>query len=550
MNFAEQLRRHLPEIGRKPPIKPLSLSVLLEQYLNDMNDGMDPARAWRHLATMLETNLRTALGEGIGDREISEYGVRVTVDNGRIVFHDLQGKEILSTQRAHNQIFYKNHPDVIAYFNKELDAWEKAWGEFVAPLTDLIGETNTREKTSQLEGMGWRKRDEQTPTGLKALFQDELGGVQNVELWEHPIKKVLVSPPHPLHHNGETSIARLVRFVYIPSINQFAFLECGLFTAYTSEQITQFFTLDGKGGKPRFENPEDILSYVVNLAENLNELPPNAVFNEIIKIIGYFRGVGVDGSIADSKIPRTLDTQIAYALEILKFEAELCKDPALRATAWQRLTIAEQLVLHSLLRATELDVKNHVANYIATYSNRLNALKPFRVMPDLRNATVSAHPDFANRVFSVFDCGQGTMLGGLQTFGSGSLLPTLGLDKFSMLQKLIERGEPGITSRHELERVCHLLGKNPDLYSKMGRCGLCGKLTFVWPFENGGCSVCPACEYLDDLGLSPSDFDLSPGWQGKNPPFGKLEQNNHPQIGLSVFVASMFSAKKPEELIA
>lgn len=556
MSFAEQLRRHLSEIGRNPPpIKALDLGVLLEHYLDDVENGMDPARAWRNLATMLEANLRTALGEGIGDREIGEYGVRVTIEDGRIVFHDPQGKEILSKQREHNLKVYKDYPEVITYFNQELDVWENVWRQFTDPLTKLIEKSDISEITDGIKRMGWQKRGGQKPNGapelsrvspgLISLFPN-LRDLQEVELWEHPIKKILVSPPHLLHHNGETSIARLIRFVYIPKINQFAFLECGLFTAYTTEEITQFFTLNGEE-KPRFTKPEEILSHVANLAEHYNALPPHAVFNEIIKTIGYFKRVKVDGKIAGPEISRTLDTQIAYVMKILEFEIVLCKDPALRATVQDRLKMVTSLVLHSLLRAKELDVGKHVAIYKETYLNHQNALHPHRAKRDLWSATVLTHPDFTNRVFSVFDCGQGTLLGGLKTLGSENLLTTLGLETVPLLRGLVKR-ELGITTRQELVRVCRALGKDPDLYSTIRKCGLCDKPTFVWPFETGGCNICPVCEYMDDYGLTPNDLDFSSSNQVNAVSDTIPKQEGHKKIGVSIFVTALFSHKKPVDL--
>jgi hypothetical protein len=62
-----------------------------------------------------------------------------------------------------------------------------------------------------------------------------------------------------------------------------------------------------------------------------------------------------------------------------------------------------------------------------------------------------------------------------------------------------------LNSRAQLESFCNkyysqgLLSGDASRYSSRGICRMCGKDTFIWSTENGGCNVCPLCEANDNL---------------------------------------------------
>ncbi len=516
--FAEQhhplfLRKISERLGR-PIIRGLDAYPLFIRYFNNLSQGIEKNEALRKFRNELEVNLRSYTQEGIGDRDIMEYGTKVVRDkNGTISFVDYRGVDTLGYQREQNRITYKDHPDVIAYFDKELGTWENLWRTAIYSLEDLIGEPNPDIILPRLHEAGFRhlRVNETIPelcevsVALTSLFP-ELANDKFIELYEHPQKYVLASPRHRLHHNGETSIARLVRFVYVPKLNTFAFLERGLFTAYTNDEITTFFTLDGKD-KPHFSSPEEILAHVAFLTQEFATQAPHAVFNHIINKLRSFPEIPVGNNVIREK-PRTFTTQIEYVEQILAFEEHaLIEHPELEKTLKQRLQHILEPIEHSLLRGNELNVKAQVENYIRIFSNLPTAQNPEAAREKFRLGVLASYPDFATRVGSILDCSTGSLLGGLRKAGGlGGLESVMGNNAFTALQHLEGKS---ISNRAEFESLARCLGKDPSKFLNWGvcqceHCASKGLENFLGP-----CGWCLACEVKDDLGIMGALPDLS-----------------------------------------
>lgn len=500
----------------RPVIKGLDAYPLFHSYFCDLAKGIEKEEAHRRFRLMLEANLRSYTQEGIGNQDIQEYGTEVTrarcvprlqEDSDRIVFRDYKDTDTLRDQREKNREVYKHDPQVIDLFDTELNTWEHLWNKVVLPLDALIGEPNSEIIIRALHTHGFVYRDVSNSTSelcevsyaIKALFP-ELGNDQTIEIYEHPEKYVLVSPRNRLHHNGETSIARLTRFVYIPKLNKFAFLERGLFTAYENKDIATFFTLDGKD-KPTFKRDEDMLSHIAVLASEFTNLPPHAVFNHIITAIGYFPEIPVGDNVVREK-PRSFHTQIAYVEQVLAFEEQLVtENPELLASLKQRLEWVLEPVEHSLLRANTLDVHAQVANYIRVFSNPDAARHPNGAKKSFRLGVLKSYPDFSIRVGSVLDCSTGALLGGVKQAGSlGGLESMIGADATKALYAL---EGTSVRNRAQFEAYAKALGKDPSLFTRWGTCVYPGCPATKKGLQNylGDCNCCMACEKKDDLGL-------------------------------------------------
>lgn len=506
---------------RGPKIPGLDAHALFAPYFADLDRGINRTDAHRRFRIMLESNLRSYVQEGIGDKDIQEYGIEVTRANlvpnlqdesSRIVFRDYKDTDSLRDQRRNNREKYKDYPDVIDYFDLEIEAWDKLWHSILLPLEELIGEANTHLIISKLELAGFRHLDVSAfpelctvSPGLKALFP-ELGDVDSIEIFEHPDKYVLTSPRHPLHHKGQTSIARLVRFVYLPKINKFAFLERGLFTAYDNDEIALFHTLDGNSSKPKFKTPEEMLQHASLLASEFTTLPPHAVFNHIIELLGHFPEIPVGDNVIKGKA-RSFHTQIEYLERILEFEENLMTtQPELANSLQERLKWVLEPVEHSLLRANNLDVDSQVANYVRTFSDTQLALDPKQAESSFRLGVLASYPDFATRVGSILDCSTGTMLGGLRSMPSvGGLESIIGSNAFSALKSLEGRS---ITNRAEFESYARALGKDPAKFPTLGKCK-CPDCSSRGLNYLGPCGWCLGCEVKDDLGLGGNNSVLN-----------------------------------------
>ncbi len=525
---------------KRPTIKGLDAYPLFTSYFQDQANGLSKEEAHRRFRIMLEANLRSYTQEGIGDRDIQEYGTEVTrarlvpklqESSDRIVFRDYKDTDSLNDQRLKNREVYRDHPDVISYFDLELEVWDRLWHSVVLPIEELIGQSNQQTILSRLNKAGFRHLYdfESNPElcavsfGIKALFP-ELENDDSIEIYEHPSKYILTSPRHPLHHKGETTVVRLVRFVYIPKINKFAFLERGLFTAYTNDEVASFYTLDGQP-KPKFNRVEEMLAHIATISQEFNALPPHAVFNHIINILGDFPEVPVGKNVVREKV-RTFSTQIEYIERVLAFEEQmLTMHPSLASTLEKRLQWIMEPVEHSLLRANTLDVELQVANYTRIFSDLSIAQNPQSAKRQFRLGVLSSYPEFAIRVGSILDCSTGTLLGGVrQLNGFGGLESMVGTSAFSALKSLEGKS---ILNRAEFESYARSLGKDPDKFTTVGKCKCKSCASKGLDNYLGPCGWCLGCEVKDDLGLSgPLNFDEMESVE-KNDNSDVLPENRH-----------------------
>ncbi len=534
---------------QRTEIKQLDAYSLFVHYRANLAAGMSPEDARKDFRRLLEANLRTYTQEGIGDAAINEYGTEVLRGANAYPFrfrNALADDSILYTHLKNTEV-YQGNPVLLRHFELELSAWAKLYMEVVAPFEDLIGRTDNPQLTKDLEQRGFRHLVpgnvaqglcDVSPL-LVSLFP-ELEGIKQIEMYEAPDKYVMASPRFWGHHNGETTIARLTRFVYIPSLGKFAFLERGLFTAYTNDQILEFFTLDGHE-KPDLHSTEEILAHVAVLADVYREMAPVTVFQSIIDKIGKSPEIEVDKNIIRDG-ERDFSTQVAYMDALLTFEEELCKThPELLVTQSQRLERPMLLVMHSLLRNKPLDVEHVTDDYRKIYEQMEFALNPSTARRIFNTLTLASHPDFSVRILSVIDCGTGTLLGaslhslpeGLQGidmhFGAGAA------------EMLAHFESQGIATKAELHAFCSTFDLDESTFTHWGVCKnkdcQCHSNQFLGP-----CDWCPICEAKDNLkkmGWNPNAEDENDSEQDSRR--DQVDALPHKPVGLDLFVASIMN---------
>ena len=540
-DLSKGLSRRIPEMSqflKRTTIKDLDLGVLFDGYFSDLTEGVDREEAKRRFTSLLEMNLRTYTQEGVGDKDIAEYGTRVVREEGVIKFPNTCYEDALNDQRRESYQIYHDQA-ILRHFDIELNTWDKLWRETIAPFEDLIGEENQRYIIQRLRDLGFVEKSCELNHSLHALFP-ALAAETTVPIYELPDKFIMVSPRFFAHHRGQTSIARLTRFVYIPLLNEFAFLERGLFTAYKNEQITEFFTLDGNP-KPKFHSSEEILSHVAVLASEFNNLPPHAVFNLIIEKLGVFPKIPLHKNVVLDK-ERSFVSQLEYVDRILEFETELCtQHPDLITSRSRRLDQSTKVIMHSLLRANELEVEKHVNNYLQIFGDIGYAQNPKNATKLFNQLTLVSYPDFATRVVSLIDCGTGTALGGIKmgenTFSSivGSLYGEKGM---VLLNKYAKKGGDRPKNLDEVREICQVFHKDPNKYTTWRECGMCKQTTYVWGKENKGCDVCPMCEVWDDIDhYQAPDTDQGVSW-AKTPDGDPVRVQLTASMGISDFLSS------------
>lgn len=539
---------------KRTVVKPIDAHSLFVHYRANLAAGMSKEDARKDFLRLLEANLRTFTQEGIGAAQLNEYGIEVRKDTtetktgtteSKLQFRNAFAQDAIASIRTENAKKYGKNQILLHHFELELTAWEKLYMDVVAPLEHLIGRNDTPELIPDLHELGFRHLVpgnaapglcDVSPL-LVSLFP-ELDGVKQVEMYEAPEKYIMASPRFWGHHKGETTIARLTRFVYIPSIGKFAFLERGLFTSYTNEQILEFFTLDGKP-KPDLHSAQEILAHVAVLAEVYREMAPLAVFQSIIDKIGVSPEVKVDEKIERTS-ERDFRPQLEYIEAILAFEEELCLEhPELLLAQERRLDSAMRLVMHSLLRNVPLNVRRVANDYEQIYSDLRHAQNPKAATRLFNTLTLASHPDIATRFLSIFDCGTGMVLG----VNAQSLMDGLnGIDMYfgaGAGEMLTHFETHGITTQSELDAFCKTFHLDASTFSNRGVCKNPGCKCISTQFL-GPCGWCPVCEAKDNLkqiGWNPNAKNES------NVPTRESneEDNSLPRqpVGLDLFVAAI-----------
>ncbi len=550
--------RFLKEKWHREVINQFDPISVFEKFEHDISIyGLAEARQRRK--DLLESNLKTYVQEATGMRTVFPYATRVTLAklisglgvSDRLVFQNAQYRDVELEQAK--RLEREPSPQLRTHYQKEHELWLSVWHQLVDDIASLVGQTDSGKITTALLEQGAKTTHLNLPdaTAPKSINfnMDPLGGLRSlfpalrlaetIEIIELPKKLIFASPSFAFYHDGETTLGRHVRLVYLPQINEFVILAEGLYTGYRDEDIAKLHLL---GEQPKIPaSKEELFWYVQALATEYGNLPPQAVFEHLINLIGHFDAPSVgEGVVTTDLLQRDLSTQVEYLESIFEYEHhQLLKDPKRSKRLAVLLKQPTQQVMHSALRGQILNVKELLLAYQESFHTLSSDLRPSDQAFAKRALVIN--PDFATRVVSLVDCGTGTILG-TPRLGSQSLETVLGRQNFNQLLSL-DLSQKGITNQQDLLEFCRTFGlDNPARFSQIGTCAMCGKQTLIWPREMGGCNVCPVCEVKDNLGihgdLNSLDQDNS-GWENFDP--GTTNSLRQTRVSVSQWCSALFN---------
>lgn len=525
--------RKFKEFFRPQVIEQFSAYKIYEKFEQDLK-SVDLEEARRRRLALLETNLKTYVQEATGDQTIFPYATRVIRISGRIVLQNLQYQDVEQQQRENLE--KEPNKELRRHYQKEHILWNLVWNQLIDEIIEQVGNPNRRSTEQALLAKGAKRKTLNLPTtqeagsfkfnmdsfsGLKRLFPS-LAMEESIEILELPKKIIFTSPSYEFYHDGQTTLGRHVRLVYVPLIHEFVLLAEGLFTGYEDVDIAKLHLFGQEKKLP--QTKEELFWNIQVLAEDYAEVAPHALFEELIKLIGRFDPPPVgEGVVMTQLLQRDLSTQIEYLERIFEIESDLCqKDPLRRSQLPLMMREATGFVMQTALRDKAIDVELHINNYLKSFSHLPRNMHEVR--ETFIRQTIGFHPDFATRVVSLVDCGTGTVL------GAPNMLNQL---------RAFELAGVNLSTTQEVLNFCRQFNlDNPARFSELGQCAMCGeKNVYIWPREEGGCNVCPVCEAKDNLRMKDSftEYDSNPNSSVKN--LNKVTDFGAP-IGVSQLINS------------
>lgn len=322
---------------------------------------------------------------------------------------------------------------------------------------------------------------------------------------------ITISPPSIWHAEGKTSFCWASRLAYLPELGQWIISQDGLFSGYNQQELfwgTQSFeSLVASNLEANLAGTEFwFLNQLFSLPKSqTNEFLTNReILKNFAQTIGFFRpvppreGTSISQKITPQKAPPSFldlaeappsaDTIATLITDVIIWETKngRTQTPRYQANRLQHIdTIAAQMAAKLLLQET-LDSSRFFEEYVKV-AQKTQARSGFDLAETLNQAIAQAYPGISRAVNLMgLDCWSVQALkqsaqASSQVFSNPELLQYFANSKV-------------ISSESELKQICKALKKDPNRFKTFGTCQLCHKQTFV-----GECSICPICEYKDDL---------------------------------------------------
>ncbi|HSW90006.1 MAG TPA: hypothetical protein VLH19_04000 [Patescibacteria group bacterium] len=366
-----------------------------------------------------------------------------------------------------------------------------------------------------------------TPQDLQELVARK----KKIKVLVGPAQLISISPPHWSHVKEKTGFVWLSECVLIPETQEMFIRQNGKFGKAKEKDLLPYLAY-GQTEAQQFSSEEELMSYV-NVLMEVGYRQPKVLLDFLVDKLGGLKPLGkIDKNIKAGDFDVTPYFDAISELFAYEFDDPV---PHGQFLVSERLRQISDLIRHQIARnepkALPAIVRGH---------KELSTANIDLYTKQIQKMAIGIDPGFRVSIdFSLLDCVAGTPLSFMNANSLAGLQANFGVEGVSLLRSLDSRS---IANRSELEQFCKMFGKDAHLYSKRGTCAMCGKDTYIWPSEEGGCNVCPVCEVKDDLGLR-GDF---PTFQDKQDDFDGGETTGHTQgrsrsMGVGSFVASFAS---------
>ncbi len=311
-----------------------------------------------------------------------------------------------------------------------------------------------------------------------------------------PTQCVTASPSHWSHHLGETIFVWASECVVNPLTKEIFIRQNGKFGLGEDKNVLPYLEY-GQEKKQIFSSEEELMQFMNCLLETQYQ-QPKVLLDFLVQQFGGIRKAGkIDKNIKGGNFNSKPYFEAVYTLFQFEFDR---MNKGQNIGVQDRLGNFSEMMKHQIARNQSKALPGLVEKYTdAVLSQPSISGATFEKL--MGSTALQLDSGFKISIdMSLLDCVAGTPFSLTQQGMSlESLSATFGADNINLLKTLDSRST-GISSKEELERFCKAFGKDASLFSKHGTCVMCGKETYIWPSENGGCNVCPVCEVKDDLG--------------------------------------------------
>ncbi|MEP7167713.1 MAG: hypothetical protein ABI758_07115 [Candidatus Woesebacteria bacterium] len=368
----------------------------------------------------------------------------------------------------------------------------------------------SRKLTTELLSRGFHEEEINVSPSMVANLESLRSQIHSIKdldqlLTKKPKLKVLVgptqcltgSPSHWSHHLGETIFVWASECVVNPQTKEIFIRQNGKFGLGEDKNLLPYLTY-GQTEKQVFSSEAELMEFM-NILMGENYRQPKVLLDFLVDQFGGIQKAGkIDKNIKSGNLNSKPYFEAVHTL--FQFELD-------RMSSGQNIGIQDRLgnfsdiMKHQIARNEPKALSGLVEKYKdAVLTQPTISRTSFEKL--MGSTALQLDSGFGIRIdMSLLDCVAGTPMSLMNPDSLASMQMNLGTEKVGLLQSL-EARKTGISSKEELVNFCEAFGKDPSLYSVQGTCAMCGKHTFIWPREKGGCNVCPVCEVKDDLGLT------------------------------------------------
>lgn len=448
-----------------------------------------------------------------GRRHTQEIATSASIENGEVVFQNKRYPRGTNLKTMYEASLLKVTDEKIARYKRENDQIFALYSHvepWIKKVHALLLQGNSTESLLDL-GFTWHEIPI-TPSLLAtvpSLFgslssMNDLYEVMNsgktIRVLMAPEHLLTLSPQHWLHKKGKSTFWWDTRLIVLPDTKETAIIQNGIFS-----QTPLIGSLDFLGfeqvKKKKFKSEQELMQFI-NVVTTHSTIHPSVLLNMIVQEVDLFQDAEkIDPNVKEGVLD--VKPYMEGIEKLLRFEFErISEDSEFEQGIEDRLLIATDLIKHKVARLDPVKMLEIIDTYKENFGEKRRAISPLRQIQPFYQDALKLDPGLSIKIdFSLIDCTVGSAFNGINSLSSLSpekmslaIDARFGVGAGEFLQK---SAREGITTTSQLATFCDRFHLDRSRFHP-GKCVVHGcPSTFV-----GECSVCPACEMLDNFGIS------------------------------------------------
>lgn len=554
--FFPTLKESLSFWRKHPPVRELDLHSVYQDVLQLTNRyGRENALFAGLLRFSLD--LWALQQEMEGRRHTQELATYVTIEDDAVVFQNKRYPKGTNLQKMYEDSLelitdekvarYKRENDQVFALYTHLDPW-------IQKITKIFEQDTFTDELITL-GFTWHEVP-LTPsllatipslfsslTSMDDLYSIIRGG-KMIKVLMAPEHLLTVSPQHWLHKKGKSTFWWNTRLIVLPDSKETAIIQNGIFNQTPLIGSIDILAFE-QTKKHRFRSEQELMQFI-NVVTTHTDIHPTVLLDMLVESNELYADAGkIDPNVKEG----TLDVEpyIRAVEELLKFELQRCEEnPEYQKGLDTRLLMITDLIQHKLARLNATGILDIANEYKQTFDTVLHAQTPLRQKHKFFQSALHIDPGFGIKInLSAVDCTVGTLFNGINKVSN------IDMKQFGIAvdaryghgagEYLQTSAKNGIRSHSQLIDFCNRFKLDHTRFHE-GTCRTRGcPSTFV-----GECNVCPACEMLDNFGVS-RDWNMDGLQSMVNEAFGGPQDDRQfssaKKMGITDFVAGLGNPK-------